>query len=141
MCYNNVIILTGNHTYFEFKPTTVEKNSLTVSPQAGIKPTPLRCRCAGSGQWAADIQLKRASVIYACRGVKLLKESYCKVMFVEYEKEWVMEMQRPQHSRVSALHKCVVTLPSLWMGKLHWSNLIITLDANREIMIKTTITF
>ena len=40
-------------TYFEwniihiskFKPGTVEKNSSTIGPLAGIEPTPLRYRC------------------------------------------------------------------------------------------------
>ena len=29
----------------KFKPGTVEKNSSTIGPPAGIKPMPLRCRC------------------------------------------------------------------------------------------------
>ena len=29
----------------KFKPGTVEKNSSTIGPPAGIEPTPLRCRC------------------------------------------------------------------------------------------------
>ena len=30
----------------KFKPGTVEKNSSTIGPPAGIEPTPLRCRCS-----------------------------------------------------------------------------------------------
>ena len=42
----------------KFKPGTVEKNSSTIGPPAGIKPTPLRCRCSA----LATEQLTRAGV-------------------------------------------------------------------------------
>ena len=29
----------------KFEPGTVEKNSSTIGPPAGIEPTPVRCRC------------------------------------------------------------------------------------------------
>ena len=31
----------GIHTHIKFKPGTVEKNSSTIGPPAGIEPTPL----------------------------------------------------------------------------------------------------
>ncbi len=35
----------GNYTQVEILQGTVEKNSSTIGPPAGIEPTPVRCRC------------------------------------------------------------------------------------------------
>ena len=41
-----ILVFNKNITHIsKFKPGTVEKNSSTIGPPAGIEPTPLRCRC------------------------------------------------------------------------------------------------
>ena len=62
----------------KFEPGTVEKNSSTIGPPAGIKPTPLRCRC---NALATELrrQLTRAGVIDVY--IKVVVPAYMYIIF------------------------------------------------------------